>query len=160
MRGLPVIVRLALAISAPLAQSRASQELHAQGVVAGYLPEYRWYVDVESAVACCLTDLILFSVQPLASGTLDAHWINPANFARARAAADAVPGRVVNVLLSVGGAGRSGGFAAACASKGGRRKLVKSLVALLDAHALDGLDFDWEVRPGNYFKTADGFRFY
>lgn len=50
----------------------------------------RWYVGVEAAVSCCLTDLILFSVSPRADGSVDDHWIPAANIARARAAADAV----------------------------------------------------------------------
>jgi hypothetical protein len=39
------------------------QAASANFVVAAYLPEYRWYIDVEAAVNCCLTDLILFSVR-------------------------------------------------------------------------------------------------
>mmetsp|Transcript_28750 Transcript_28750/g.58773 ORF Transcript_28750/g.58773 Transcript_28750/m.58773 type:complete len:397 (-) Transcript_28750:81-1271(-) len=115
------------------------------GGVVAYLPEYRWYVDVEAAVSCCLSDLILFSASVEAGGRLGSHWIPDSNVKRARVAADSVPGRTVNVLLCVGGAGRSAGFPAATRTKAKRRKLVQELVVLLERHELDGVDFDWEA---------------
>lgn len=106
---------------------------------------HRWYVDLESALGCCVTDVILFSASLRADGRLDDHWISAANYQRARRAADAVPGRAVNVLLCVGGAGRSAGFAKATASKQSRARLVKALTLLVEEHELDGVDFDCEA---------------
>ena len=43
------------------------------GVVAAYLPEYRWYIDLEATLHCCVSDLILFSVSPKENGSIDDH---------------------------------------------------------------------------------------
>jgi GH18 family chitinase len=126
----------------------------AEHVVAAYLPEYRWYVDLEAALRCCVSDLILFSVSPRDNGSVDDHWIPSENIARARRAADAVPDRVVNVLLCVGGAGRSAGFAKATSTAKRRRRFVANLEALLEEHSLDGVDFDWEA-PRNDEEMAN-----
>lgn len=114
------------------------------GVVAAYLPEYRWYIDLEATLHCCVSDLILFSVSPKENGSIDDHWIPPENIARARRAADAVPDRVVNILLCVGGAGRSSAFAKATSTANRRRRFVENLELLIEEHSLDGIDFDWE----------------
>ena len=116
--------------SVAVAAAESSTEAAGPGqVVAAYMPEYRWYIDVEQA-AQSLTDLILFSMTPTASGSLDTHWIPPANLVRARKAADAAP-HVMNVLICVGGAGRSQHFPAVAADKTKRRTFIKSLVALI-----------------------------
>ena len=103
------------------------------------------YVNVEAAVSCCITDLILFSASVNPGGKLDTHWIPEDKIKRARTAADAVPERAVNVLLCVGGAGRSLGFAAAARTKSKRKALVSALVKVVEKHELDGVDFDWEA---------------
>jgi GH18 family chitinase len=40
------------------------------------------------------------------------------------------------------------------ASKAARRKLVSTLVAIVDKHGLDGLDFDWEA-PTTVVSAGD-----
>ena len=97
---------------------------------------------------------ISFSVSPRDNGSVDDHWIPSENIARARRAADAVPDRVVNVLLCVGGAGRSAGFAKATSTAKRRRRFVANLEALLEEHSLDGVDFDWEA-PRNDEEMAN-----
>lgn len=116
-----------------------------QNIVAAYLPEYRFYLDVESAISCCLTDIILFSVSIESSGMIDDHWLPPHEIRRVRAAADAVPDRPVNVLLCIGGAGRSMGFGSAVSTKSNRNRLLKQLLELVKLYELDGIDFDWEA---------------
>jgi len=96
-------------------------------------------------LGCCVTDLILFSASVNADGRLDDHWIYASNYQRARRAADAVPDRAVNVLLCLGGAGRSAGFVKAIESKQSRARLVKGLTALVEKHELDGVDLDCEA---------------
>ena len=64
-----------------------------------------------------------------------------ATFARIRAAADA---RGARVLVTLGGAGRTGGLPLVAASGPKRRALVRTLVAFCRAKALDGVDFNWE----------------
>ena len=181
-RAFAKLAALVAIAAAAVAQPIAAQDF----VVAGYLPEYRWYIDVEEAVKS-LTDLILFSVayaklppllarttaaaaaaataitssncrrrlhhhrhhcrfchgfyhgritsnlpthrhlppqvQPMPDGRVDDHWITPTNFRRARAAADAAP-HVVNVIISVGGAGRSHYFTRVASDTKLRRKFV------------------------------------
>lgn len=58
------------------------------------------------------------------------------------------------MLLCVGGAGRSEGFPEAASSSKGRKRLVASLVALVEKYALDGVDFDWEA-PRNPEEMGD-----
>mmetsp|Transcript_17285 Transcript_17285/g.39831 ORF Transcript_17285/g.39831 Transcript_17285/m.39831 type:complete len:354 (+) Transcript_17285:166-1227(+) len=127
-----------------------------QTVVAAYLPEYRFYIDVEAAVQH-LTDVILFSVSPRRDGSLDDHWLKAPDIRRVRRAADAVPGRPVNVLVCLGGAGRSEHFASVAQSKAKRDLLASNLLALAERHELDGVDFDWEApqtprEMGDYVK--------
>jgi GH18 family chitinase len=117
----------------------------------------RWYVDLEAALSCCVTDLILFSVSLKADGRLDDHWISDSNFKRARRAADAVPDRAVNVLLCIGGAGRSAGFAKAIESKQSRARLVKGLASLIEKYELDGVDLDCEA-PFNSVHNSQIFQ--
>jgi hypothetical protein len=68
------------------------------GIVAAYIPEYRFYADVESAISCCLTDVMLFSVSVEAGGRVDDHWLPPNEIRRVRKAADEVPDRTVGWL--------------------------------------------------------------
>lgn len=65
----------------------------------------------------------------------------PAILEKARAAADAYGGRL---LVSIGGAGRSSGFADAVAHNGDVRRLIKQVDDLLNKYQLDGVDFNWE----------------
>jgi GH18 family chitinase len=51
----------------------------------------------------------------------------------------------VNVLLTVGGAGRSSGFAHASSTKQNRIDLVNTLIDIVKKYELDGIDFDWEA---------------
>jgi hypothetical protein len=121
-------------------------------VVAGYLPEYRlgsvddWKPGERlDRVAERLTDLILFSVQPTAKGGLDKGAI-PADHLAAAVAAKRRHG--TRVLVSVGGAGRSGSFPQVTSTKSSRAKFLAELSAFLAEAQLDGVDYDWEG-PGS-----------
>ena len=48
------------------------------------------------------------------------------------------------MLVTLGGAGRTGGLPLVAASGPKRRALVRTLVAFCRAKALDGVDFNWE----------------
>lgn len=51
------------------------------------------------------------------------------------------------LLICFGGNGRSQGFSRMVASSTARKKFLQNLVRLMDKHALDGVDYNWEY-PG------------
>ena len=100
-------------------------------VVAGYLPEYRSYIDV-NLTAAHLTDLILFSVAPGDKGNLGPCCLEPHHFNQGREARaykqqkypDAKP---LKLWMSVGGAGRSNSFAKVASKESLRKQFISSL---------------------------------
>ena len=54
--------------------------------------------------------------------------------------------RVVRLLLTVGGAGRSSSFAPMARDPAARARFVGAVVDACEAHGLDGVDVDWEDR--------------
>jgi len=108
--------------------------------VAGYLPTYR--ADrFDEAAARQLTDLILFSAAPSATGELDLARVKSLPWERLRAFKTR---EHVRLLLCVGGWGHSDGFAAVAASPEMRRSFAQSAVRACREQGLDGLDLDWE----------------
>lgn len=118
--------------------------------IAGYLPDYRSYVDV-NATALHLTDLMLFSLTPQAV----LRYSSPSSSSAAAATATGVggcclsqvhydlirrarahkeeqlPGSNVRLLLTVGGGGRSDGFGGVVSGDDGiRSQFVKNLVQI------------------------------
>ena len=110
--------------------------------VFGYLPEYRLAGTDWNATLSRVTHLALFSLEVTSDAKLASldRFPDAATFARIRAAADA---RGARVLVTLGGAGRTGGLPLVAAS-GPKRALVRTLVAFCRAKALDGVDFNWE----------------
>ena len=114
-------------------------------MVSGYVPEYRAaHVAAHLAhLAASVHELILFSVQPAADGSvsfavgLSREQLGLAAQARAQG--------ISSVLLSVGGAGRSQHFATVVASASKRRRLVNELLALCQEFGFSGVDLDWEA---------------
>ena len=104
------LVLLALVVVVSSKRSKkgvgAQQLDHDQFVVAGYLPEYRFYIDVSEA-GKHLTDLILFSIAPNADGSIQ-YFINEDNLRAARKAKHDNP--KLRTIISVGGGGRSKHF--------------------------------------------------
>ena len=111
--------------------------------VFGYLPEYRLAGTDWNATLSRVTHLALFSLEVTSDAKLASldRFPDAATFARIRAAADA---RGARVLVTLGGAGRTGGLPLVAASGPKRRTLVRTLVAFCRAKALDGVDFNWE----------------
>jgi hypothetical protein len=72
--------------------------------IAGYLPESSTYVNVTNA-AVFLTDLILFSVQPTSSGSLEECCLESHQLELIKHLSDST-----RVWVSIGGIGRSGAF--------------------------------------------------
>lgn len=118
-------------------------------VVAAYVPEYRAGINW-NFVATHATDLILFSVEPLPDGglkpffPLDTEEVeSPLN--QAKSAAAATGDEPTRLMLCVGGAGRSSGFASIVKLPHLRKRLIGNIVELLQTHGLSGVDFDWEI---------------
>ena len=110
-------------------------------IVAGYLPEYRFYADLEF-LASRLTDLILFSVAPDRDGNVQS-FLSDENIKAAQAARAA--NSKLRLLVSVGGAGRSLHFQAVAQDGAKRRRFVLNLLNFCRKHGFDGVDFDWEA---------------
>lgn len=102
-------------------------------IISGYLPDYRSNIDIIKPSAY-LTDIILFSIQPNASGkindsTTSSCCLNKSHYEKARAARKSVNGDL-NILISVGGAGRSDSFADIVKSLETRKTFIYELIRL------------------------------
>lgn len=122
-------------------------KLKADFLVIGYLPDYR---DFNPEWGSCLTDLIYFSAQPKPDGGLDTTLLSESVLTALRATKDRYGTRI---FISVGGWERSQGFARMVADPQARKKFEDNLLAFGLAHALDGVDFDWEF-PENEAQFA------
>ena len=105
-------------------------------VVAGYLPDYRAYIDLAAAEEH-LTDVILFSIQPGPDGQVtgsDVCCLGDEHFAMARIARGkaAITGRQsqLRIFASIGGAGRSQHFASIASNPERRKALIANLLHL------------------------------
>jgi len=109
----------------------------------GYLPHYA-AAAFPTPGAKHVDDLIYFGLDPAADGAVPAA---PYDKATARKlSAWKKPGK--RLLLSVGGWGRSKGFAPMAADNAARGRFVRGLTALCKAQGLDGIDYDWEHPKG------------
>ena len=96
--------------------------------IAGYLPDYRNYINIDHP-AKHLTDLILFSISPDDAGGINgACCLGTDHYKKARDA------RKINnelrILVSIGGGGRSDSFHQFSSSKDSRSVLINELVNL------------------------------
>ena len=107
-------------------------------LVSGYLPDYR---ELNPQWGNCLTDIIYFSAQPKPDGGLDTSLLSESTLQALRAMKDKYGTRI---FISVGGWERSQGFAPMVADPQARKKFENDLLTFSLAHALDGVDFDWE----------------
>lgn len=119
----------------------AQQKGMARFRVVGYLPDYR--VDqIDASVGRLLTDLVFFSVAPdphgqFASKALDA----PKTVELLKRLRNE---QHVNLILCVGGWGRSKGFAEIASTEKSRRQFAEGLTAYCGSHGFSGADIDWE----------------
>ena len=102
-------------------------------IVAGYLPDYRSYINV-NATAPFLTDLLLFSIQPPASTKLDGSCcLGEDHYQIAREAQAYKLGQGYGELrlwVTAGGGGRSESFASIAADRELRSNFINELVQL------------------------------
>ncbi len=108
--------------------------------VCGYLPDYR-IRGLDTALLQYATDVIYFSLEPKGDGTLVTD-----RFAaeHRRALAEWRTKHGFRLLVSVGGWGRSRGFAAMSTDNARRRKFVENVTDFCITHGFDGVDYDWE----------------
>jgi hypothetical protein len=106
--------------------------------VIGYLPEYR---HLEPGWGNCLTDLILFSVAPLADGGLDTSLIRPDLL---KALSEMKQRYGTRLHLAVGGYKRGENFAVMAVDPKKRAKFIKNLTEFVAANNFNGVDYDWE----------------
>ena len=110
-------------------------------IIAAYVPEYRFGLDW--AVVCArTTDLILFSLEISASGTLSGQDRFTADVMQE--SHDACHATHTRRLVSVGGGGRSQYFRSTMRSTLLRRRFIEQLLEFVNKHHLDGVDIDWE----------------
>jgi chitinase len=106
--------------------------------VIGYFPDYR---ELNPAWAEHLTDIIYFSAEPRADGTLDTSRLNEETWQLLQ---QMKTEHGIRIHLSIGGWERSAAFASITNNLIARHKFINSIVEFALAHHLDGVDFDWE----------------
>lgn len=106
--------------------------------VIGYFPDYR---ELNLEWANHLTDIIYFSAEPRADGTLDASRFDENILSQLHEMQGLYGTRI---LISIGGWERSGQFAAMTADVQTRHKFVERLAEYVHENKLNGVDFDWE----------------
>jgi len=132
--------------------------------IAGYLPDYRFYINVNET-APYLTDLMLFSVSPPAtfsastkltqSCCLDEGKFEVAREARAYKLRQNPQGPKLKLWVTVGGGGRSNGFASLWKNEKQLGLFIQALIRLASEEKLDGVDLDCEQ-----ITSQDDFRQY
>ena len=108
--------------------------------VCGYLPNYR-IRGFDTALLRYATDVIYFSLEPKDDGTLVT---GPFVAEHLKALAEWRTRHGFRLLVSVGGWGRSRGFAAMSTDDARRGKFVKTMTDFCVTHSFDGVDYDWE----------------
>jgi len=113
--------------------------------VLAYLPEYRQWDDLKrwSQTLDAVTDLVLFSVECTASGDLTSLDRLPPKEILDAASLLAIE-KEANLLVCIGGNGRSAGLAKAIATERGRIHLARQLRDLVDSRGFHGVDVDYE----------------
>ena len=142
------VARLALLLLLSLAEGAVARNL----TVAAYLPEWRYEGANWEDISETVTQLILFSMEVQPTGRLAAHDRLPRKELML-AAREATRRTGTQLLVCIGGNGRSAGFQQAVAKKDRRQRFVESLVELIEKHDLDGVDLNWEY-PGYDFRAG------
>jgi len=108
--------------------------------ISGYLPDYR-FAGFEPELAKGLTDLIVFSAELNADGTLDSKRIEQCPWTRLQ---ELKKSTGMRLWLAIGGWERSEHFAAVAGSAEKRKICVDSISDFARERKLDGIDLDWE----------------
>lgn len=112
--------------------------------VVGYVPDYRLEGFDESS-ATFVTDLVVFSAEAEANGTLNTQRFSAVQLRRLKQIKQRTR---VGLILCVGGWERSKGFAGMSASADARQRFVSGATRFCLDQRFDGIDLDWE-HPAN-----------
>ena len=115
-------------------------------VVAGYLPEWRYEGTDWDTTCAHVTHLILFSMEVTEDAKLTASDRFP--HAHMDAIQEASRKHGCDLVLSIGGNKRTGGFPTVAKDKALSRKLARTLLYFVRQHNLHGVDFNWEYPNG------------
>mmetsp|Transcript_4170 Transcript_4170/g.9330 ORF Transcript_4170/g.9330 Transcript_4170/m.9330 type:complete len:245 (+) Transcript_4170:212-946(+) len=144
-----LVAIIALLVYSSLAVHCSAAAPPEEFVIAGYLPDYRSYIDADRG-SVHLTDLIVFSLSPRTvlkyEGGVprDGCCLEGRHFDQARGAREfklGTRGTNVRLLVSVGGAGRAEGFKDIAANQ---REFLLGLAKVCRNERLDGVDLDLE----------------
>lgn len=108
--------------------------------IAGYLPNYR-FAEFDEKNAYGLTDILLFSVEPQADGTLDLTAIQNCPWEKLERLKKE---RNVRLSVTIGGWDRSKHFAKVATTPHLRKAFIQSITQLVKDRQLQGIDLDWE----------------
>jgi len=108
--------------------------------IAGYLPNYR-FADFDEKNAYGLTDILLFSVEPQADGTLDLSAIQNCPWEKLE---QLKKERNIRLSVTIGGWDRSKHFAKVTTTPHLRQAFIQSITELVNDRQLQGVDLDWE----------------
>jgi len=123
--------------------------------VAAYLPEWRYEGANFVSICQTVTQLILFSLEVEPTGQLSIPSLTD-RLPRTELMIDArmaTRDAGAQLLVCIGGNGRSGGFSQAVSTSTRRQRFVNDLVLLCDKYDLDGIDLNWEY-PGFSFGSG------
>lgn len=123
---------LALALTSMMTSERP--------VLAGYLPAWRM-PEYDLNRLAGFTDVLYFSIQPNADGTLNLNDIKNEDLEALRNAKKRLGFRL---HICVGGWERSAGFMPTASNAANRTRFTSELVTFCDQWSLDGVDLDWE----------------
>ncbi len=112
--------------------------------VIGYLPDYR-LATFEDNAASLVTDIIVFSAEPEASGKLNTQRLPAEQLKRLKQIKQRTR---VGLLLCVGGWERSKSFPELAAAAATRQRFAQEVIRFCLDQRFDGIDLDWE-HPAN-----------
>jgi type 1 glutamine amidotransferase len=133
-------VQWALGISPGDALQRPASEPAPGFRIVGYLPDFE-AADFDAAWARRLTDLMVFSAQPRADGSIDLSRVKNMPWTKLQ---EVKSKHGTRLILCLGGWGRCTHFAAVAGSVAKSKKLAVDAVRVCLDERLDGIDFDWE----------------
>lgn len=131
--------------------------------VVGYLPDYR-ISGIHAKQVKGVTDLIYFGIQPQANGQIPQGVIKTGVIKKLKSLQKEAN---CNLLICVGGWGRSEHFPALTADPASRKRLIANMLRFCIQHGFNGVDYDWEhpkneKQMSNYqalvIETAAAFR--
>lgn len=118
-------------------------------VIAGYLPSWAM-ADYDLSKLKPATDVLYFSIQPNANGTLNLDDIDQTYIPKLRQAKARYGFRL---LICCGGWERSAGFYPMASDNAKRTKFVNAALSFCQTKGFDGIDLDWE-HPANQTQAV------